>query len=259
MRVVPVRVSPTVVLWRNSDFAHGVRHCINQGVQVITVSMGGIASQLWADAINDAYEAGVVMCCAAGNHFNLPLGRTPHRVVYPARFRRTLAISGVTKDGKPYLFPDRMSGNWGPEIDLAACTPDVVWAAAERYSGGVRYGFQPGSGTSSATPQVAGAAAIWMSLNKSALDLYSGPERVEACRLALRTSAQDIDAEEAWFSERGMRSDAFGHGRLDVDALVRADVPAVNEIELREPDRSDYSLLRVLFDRPEPAIPTDKS
>ena len=34
------------------------------------MSMGGIASAAWADAVNMAYEAGIVFVAAAGNNFS---------------------------------------------------------------------------------------------------------------------------------------------------------------------------------------------
>ena len=33
------------------------------------MSMGGLPSSAWADAVNLAYDAGVVLVCAAGNSY----------------------------------------------------------------------------------------------------------------------------------------------------------------------------------------------
>ena len=69
--------------------------------------MGGLPSQAWADAANKAYEAGIVVVCAAGNNFG---GLPTSLVVYPARFDRVIAACGVMADKTPYLNlpPDTM-------------------------------------------------------------------------------------------------------------------------------------------------------
>src|SRR5262249_30708869 len=91
--IVPVRVANSVVLFYNSavarafDYVHGLSKAGNF-VHVITMSMGGLPSQAWADAINALYEIGVFIVTAAGNNYaNLPT----HEVVYPARFARVVA------------------------------------------------------------------------------------------------------------------------------------------------------------------------
>jgi subtilisin family serine protease len=65
-------------------------------VHVVSMSMGGLPSEAWADAINALYEAGVVVVTAAGNNYaNLPT----RFVVYPARFGRVIAACGVMANG----------------------------------------------------------------------------------------------------------------------------------------------------------------
>src|SRR5262249_59978382 len=96
-------------------------------VQVVTMSMGGLPSQAWAEAVNAFYDAGVFVVTAAGNNYaNLP----SHLIVYPARFNRVVAACGVMADGKPYadLKPTLMAGDYGPDPEVAtasaAYTPD---------------------------------------------------------------------------------------------------------------------------------------
>src|SRR5262249_29452846 len=55
--IVPVRVADRVVLFRNSSIARGLDyvHELNEKgtrVDIVTMSMGGLASQAWADAVN---------------------------------------------------------------------------------------------------------------------------------------------------------------------------------------------------------------
>jgi hypothetical protein len=238
--VVPVRVADRVVLFRNSaiarafDYVHGLCADPATRVHVISLSMGGVASQAWAEAVNALYERGVVTVAAAGNNFgNLP---TRH-IVYPARFGRVLAACGVMADGRPSadLSLDMMAGNYGPASKMASavagCTPNLPWA---------RFGCSSivdrnGAGTSAATPQVAAAAATWMASHQAALAAY--PQdwmRAEATRRALLDSAAGGDP---------MR---LGAGRLRVrEAMKLAPVPA-SKLTRQAADSASFPILRIL-------------
>jgi len=162
--IVPVRVANRVVLFRNSaiaqafDYVHALNAKGTNRIDIITMSMGGLASQAWADAVNALYEQGVFIVTAAGNNFgNLPT----RNIVFPARFNRVVAACGVMADGRPYADLDvrLMAGNYGPDAKMqtavAAPTPNVPWARLG-CSDVIDFG---GQGTSAATPQIAAAAA----------------------------------------------------------------------------------------------------
>jgi len=199
--IVPVRVANRVVLFSNSsiaqafDYVHKLNVAGANRVDIITMSMGGLASQAWADAVNALYEQGVFIVTAAGNNFgNLPT----HNIVYPARFNRVVAACGVMANGKPYadLGIRLMAGNYGPDSKMgtaiAAPTPNLPWA---RFGCSDIVDFD-GAGTSAATPQVAAAAAIWLQKNRASVDGY--PQawmKVEAIREALFSSAKLNQAE----------------------------------------------------------------
>ena len=71
------------------------------------MSMGGLPSSAWADAVNLAYDAGVVLVCAAGNSY---AGLPTSLIVYPARFQRVIAACGIMAEGHPYLRTGRPDG-----------------------------------------------------------------------------------------------------------------------------------------------------
>jgi subtilisin family serine protease len=191
--VLPLRISDRVVLIRTSALARALRYAVAQRCDVVTLSMGGLPSDAWAEEVDKAYEAGVCICAAAGNHVNF----TPPRVVvYPARYPRVLAVCGVMEDGRPYTGldgRDTLQGSFGPAsamgAAIAAYTPNIPWP---RFLCGTIIRLN-GEGTSAATPQVAAAAALWLERYKN--DLRRDWRRVEAVRHALFSSARGKDAE----------------------------------------------------------------
>ena len=160
--IVPVRIADSVIHFYTSAMARGLRYAVNAGCDVVSISMGGIPARSWADAVNRAYEAGVAIFAAAGNR----IGPSPPRyIVYPARFARVVAVCGATSDRTPYYKPGlhrKMQGCFGPNSKmttaLAAFTPNDPWAVM----GCDNLITHDGGGTSSATPQAAAAAALWL-------------------------------------------------------------------------------------------------
>src|SRR5215468_3703497 len=242
--IVPIRVASGVVLFSNSSVARGLDYvhklCANEAtrIHIVSMSMGGLPSQAWAEAINHLYEAGVIVVCAAGNNY----ANAPTRfIVYPARFNRVIAACGVMAGGQPYadLPPMAMAGNYGPDSKtrtaIAAYTPNVPWA---------RFGEEKvvdfdGNGTSAATPQVAGTAALWIQKFRQAYDAYpEGWMRVEAVRAALFESAAAPGKNLA---------EKIGQGRLQAaEALGHAPKPAA-ALKPENTDNTNWALLRLLL------------
>lgn len=240
--VVPIRVANWVVLFRNSaiakafDYVHGLWDDPKTRVHVVTMSMGGIASAAWADAVNALYERGIFVVTAAGNNFaNLPTRYT----VYPARFHRVVAACGVMADGRAYadLPRARMAGCYGPRskepTSMAAYTPNVPWA---KFGCPVIVDWD-GGGTSAATPQIAAAAALWMQKHRDALEGYAGWARVEATRKALFDASLPAAGELARRLGRGVlqANAALGVAPADVSTLVR-----------QQEDSASFGLFKVL-------------
>ena len=243
--ILPVRIAPAVVLLYTSAFAQGLDYLIAPGgngadrVDVVSMSMGGVASRAWADVVNRAYDSGIVLVTAAGNNFPA----TPRSIVYPARFLRVIAACGVMADGTPYI-RDRvplgeMAGNWGPPSKmahsaLAAYTPNTPWAEINCKA----IVDMDGQGTSSATPQVAAAAALWLQKHKPAMKGWSGFEVVEAVRHALFRSANAALPDSATY---------FGRGVLRADAALA--VAPLKAAAPTAPDTAEFTFWKVVLGR----------
>ena len=249
--VVPVRVAESVVQIMTSGIAKGfeyaVQLCGNEAtrVHVLSMSMGGVASKAWADAVNRAYDHGIVVVTAAGNNFSARLFGAPTRfIVYPARFRRVIAACGVMANRTPYFgLPFKlMQGNFGPSSKMAtaisAFTPNMPWAHLGK-SDLVRMN---GAGTSSATPQVAAAAALYVHTHAARLlDRAQYPElwmRVEAVRHAMFLAA-DKHAD-------GGNTEKLGNGVLQAAQALGVMPLLADSLRPTPPDDAGFAFLKVL-------------
>ncbi|RYY59035.1 MAG: hypothetical protein EOO05_14580 [Chitinophagaceae bacterium] len=241
--IVPVRLSESVVILNSRNFCDAIDYAIEQGCEVVSMSMSGKPSERMAEAINRAYEAGIVVVAAASNCWYKGPGKLlPKCVMFPAAFQRVIAATGALYNHKPYdrdfrvqerakIGTQYMQGSWGPESRmhkaLAAYTPNTPWASSH-------YAFvRSGGGTSSATPQVAAAAALWIAYHRDELVAkgYYEPgqqwKKVEAVRNALYTSA----AKENVFADF---KKYYGNGILRAADALRVGVPDESELSKAE-------------------------
>ncbi len=240
--VVPIRVANWTVLFRNSaiaqalDYVHGLWSTPSNRVHVVTMSMGGLPSAAWADAVNALYERGVFIVTAAGNNFG---GLPTRRTVWPARFNRVVSACGVMADGRPYadLPRARMAGCYGPtdkeRTSLSAFTPNVPWPKF----GCPQVVDLDGGGTSAATPQIAAAAALWMQKHVDTLDRYpEGWMRVEAARKALFDSARDPGNQRA----------RLGRGIVQAGDALEQRPSAATQLQKEAEDSAGFALFKLL-------------
>ena len=241
--VVPIRVANSVVLFRNSaiakafDYIHGLYSDNTKRVHVVTMSMGGLASQAWADAVNALYDLGVFVVAAGGNNFG---GLPTRNIVYPARFKRVVAACGVMADGTPYadLPLNIMGGNYGPASKMAtamaAFTPNTPWA---RLGCNVIVDYD-GKGTSASTPQIAAAAALWVQTFKSHWEQYpQGWMRVEAVRKALFDAARLDDAASR---------ERLGNGAIQANSTLSKQPADATALHPQPLDTLSFPFLRLI-------------
>ncbi|WP_372394251.1 S8 family serine peptidase [Azospirillum sp. HJ39] len=244
-RVIPIRIADWVVRFTTGTMVQGFNHAIESGAHVLSMSMGGLSSAALTDAVNRAYDEGMVLVAAAGNNF---AGRpTPKSVVFPARYRRVLAACGVMAKGRAYagLHDGIMQGNYGPESKMAtalgAFTPNVPWAVI----GCSKLVAMDGAGTSSATPQIAAAAALWLAENFDEVMALKEPwMRVEAVRNALFASA----AKSTAAMDAAETLEKIGQGVLKADAALSVSFArAAAKLTRLPPAEASWSWINLIF------------
>lgn len=188
-RLLPVKVLNAGGWGTTAAVADGIRFAADHGADVVNLSLGGSRdSKILQRAIDHARVKGVVVVAAAGN--------SGASVQYPGASRGVVGVSATDPSDTIARFSSR-----GPQIDLAAPGVDVVQQTICDGGKNECERFPGYSGTSMASPHVAGAAALLVSAGVSA------PDAVEA-RLEATARAKE---------EREL----YGAGLLDVAAALR--------------------------------------
>ncbi|MHC4172105.1 MAG: S8 family peptidase [Planctomycetota bacterium] len=140
-----------------SDIIAGLEWCVNNGMDIVNMSLGTNSDiQALHDAC-DAASAKVILVAAAGNDGGA--------VDYPAAYNSVIAVSATNiSDGLAYF------SSYGPEIEIAAPGVNIL----STYKGG---GYETHSGTSMAAPHVAGTLTLSANIFATADDLGLPPEQ----------------------------------------------------------------------------------
>ncbi|TSE13543.1 S8 family serine peptidase [Mesorhizobium intechi] len=204
----------------NSKIANAIEWSWKNGAHVLSNSWGG---GLPSNAISEEFEKartrgraglGCVVVIAAGNYSTA--------VQFPGTLPNVLTVSATNEFDELKTTTSMDGENWwgtcfGPEIGIAApgvhnLTTDI--SGTSGYAGGDY--FPTFNGTSSATPIVAGACGLVLSVNPNL--------REDEVRTIIQQAADKIGPYPYGASGR---NDYFGHGRLNVLAAVRSAIPAV--------------------------------
>lgn len=119
----------------------GIEWAVKNGIKVINMSLGSrYPSDAIKAAVEAAYKAGLIIVCAAGNDGGA--------VNYPAAYPQSIAVSASDINDKIASFSSR-----GSQIAFIAPGVNIY----STYKGG---GYKTLSGTSMASPHVAGLAAL---------------------------------------------------------------------------------------------------
>jgi serine protease len=192
-KLMPVKVLNGRGTGTTADVADGIRWAGEHGADVINLSLGGPRNaKILEDAVADARSRGAVVVAAAGN--------SGGAVGFPGATEGVIGVSATGPDDKIASFSSR-----GKEVDVAAPGVDVVQQTICNGGHGGCERFPGFSGTSMASPHVAGVAALLVS---------QGVTDIDAVEAALKGSARKVDDSEA-----GKR--LYGAGILDAAGAVR--------------------------------------
>lgn len=174
-RLMPVKVLNENGFGTTVDVADGIRWAAEHGAHVINLSLGGPRnSGVLQKAIDYAIARGSVVVAAAGN--------TGGHVQFPGASDGVIGVSATGADDKIAKFSSRGNG-----VDVAAPGVGVVQQTICNKGRDVCDNFPGYSGTSMASPHVAGAAALLVGLG------VTDPIAVEE---AIRKSARVVDTSE---------------------------------------------------------------
>ena len=166
-----------------SDIANCINWVAGQGVKVISMSLGGGDNATLKAAVQQAYNNGngVLLVAAAGNDGNATLN-------YPAAYSEVVSVAATDNRDHRASF-----SNANSDVEIAAPGVNVE----STYAGGL---YMQLSGTSMATPHVAGVAAVIADLNPTA--------NAATLRSKLDAAVDDIGP--------AGRDTSFGFGRVNL-------------------------------------------
>ena len=184
----------------DSQIAKGIIWAVDNGAKVINLSLTRNSvswPKIWDEAFLYAFENDVVIVAAVGN-----LADGTEQVSAPATIPGVIAVAGVDRE----LNPSALSSVKGFTIGVTAPSEDLVAA----YPGGE---YRLWSGTSAATPIVSGLVAMIRSM-------YPEMDSANVVNRVIQ-SARKVGFEGY--------SNSFGHGIIDAESAVLAEIPEVSE------------------------------
>lgn len=176
-----------------SDVIEGLDWAIANNMQVVNMSLGTSSDiQSFRDAVKRVNDAGITQVAAAGN--------SGGSVIFPAAYSEVIAVSATDQTDTLASWSSR-----GPEVDLAGPGVNIY----STYKGQT---YKILSGTSMASPHVAGAAALVLTQTaKCDLD-GSGDCNPAEVQQRLETTAEDL-------GDAG-RDNLYGAGLVDAEKAV---------------------------------------
>jgi len=170
-----------------SWIASGIVWAADNGAEIINMSLGGSSnSSTLEDAIDYAWSKGVVVVAAAGNNGNT----SP---MYPAYYTNCIAVAATDANDAKASW-----SNYGGWVDVAA--PGASIYSTLKDNG---YGYK--SGTSMASPHVAGLAALVFT---TVSDANGDGKLNDEVRSRIETTCDDIGVS------------GIGHGRINAAGAV---------------------------------------
>lgn len=190
-KIMPLKALSASGAGAHSWIANAIVWATDHGADVINMSLGGpYTSATMREAVNYAWNHGLVLVAAAGN------GNTSNPT-YPAAYENVMGVAATTQTDQRASF-----SNYGSYISVAS--PGVSILSTTRGAS-----YQAWSGTSMATPHVAGLVALLKSLHPDWSNVQIR-ETIEESAVDLGTPGWDV---------------VFGSGRIDAYTALSSAPP----------------------------------
>ncbi len=186
--IMPLRVLDNSGSGTLANVASAIVYAADNGAKVINMSLGGPGSSTLQNAVDYAAGKGTFLACAAGND-----NTSSTTSSYPGAYPNCFAVASTTSTDARSSF-----SNYGTWVEAAAPGSSI-------YSTWLNSGYNTISGTSMATPHVAGLGGLLASQGLTATQI-----RDRIC-----TTAAKISGTGSWWT----------CGRIDAAAAVGAAPP----------------------------------
>lgn len=158
--IMPVRAGYTYYncqdgFLSSNAITKGIKYAADNHANIISMSFGGGYSDTIKNAIDYAYTKNVILIAAAGNNNH-------DYIKYPAGYYGVLSITATDSIDRKASF-----SNFGYWTDIAAPGVDIFSTVPHSGTLGHFSGYRFLSGTSMATPYIAGVAGLILSKNSS--------------------------------------------------------------------------------------------
>ena len=162
-KIMPLRAGFTLYyqgqgigLFEEDDILSAVYYAADNGARVISMSFGGGSpSRASEEAINYAYERGVIIIAAAGNSFS-------SEKEYPGAYENVIAVTATDESDNIAYF-----SNYGYWTDIAAPGINILSTVPKIGPLQSPSGYRRLSGTSMSTPYISGVAGLLISKDPS--------------------------------------------------------------------------------------------
>jgi subtilisin family serine protease len=166
-KIMPVKIADENWYADVINIAEGIRYAADNGAKVICMAFSARSSAI-KEAVNYAYGKGVFLCCAAGNYGN-------SIKQYPAAYDNVTAVAATDHNDQRMDYTYEFNGvrvvsSYGSWVDIASpgqeihtTSPTYHVVACDTWGQELNYDII--SGTTLATPILAGVAALVFSKN----------------------------------------------------------------------------------------------